>query len=353
MNNTEDTMGTKQLLKLSRSVATAFLSILLTALFTVSVRADMDASGYVFVTKNGKVWHAYRDCAEIVDNDAWAILYSDAKKLRNISGECSKCKANESRPGEVNGATYLYNGSFSTDKPVHWTQYWYKEPSVASGDGTGDASPDLVEPNTSADNATSDEADDSPSTTAGSEINKGSAKQTSKKTTTSSGSSGKTTSSSTSSDGYKELMTERQRKNRFWSKTNPKMGKEVTTPARPSSAGFEYADFGKLNNYNSKNNLGGTPIYLLGTVMDIKPVKEKDGDYKVAVMVNDCDGYQWYMRVKCSKAKYELMKNEIFGKAGYIYGTYAGYSGVTQRPMMDMTIMIEVPGNAVNMAIYQ
>ena len=158
----------------------------------------------------------------------------------------------------------------------------------------------------------------------------------SKKTTTSSGSSKKTTASSSDSDGYKVLLTDKQRASKFKSKTNPKMGATPITLPRPASAGFPYADFAKYNDYNSDNHLGGTPIYLLGTVMDVQPVKEGDSDYKVAVMVNDCDGYQWYVRVNCSKAKYDLMKNEILGKAGYIYGTYAGYSGVTNRPMMDM-----------------
>lgn len=175
----------------------------------------------------------------------------------------------------------------------------------------------------------------------------------SKKTTTSSGSSKKTTASSSDSDGYKVLLTDKQRANKFKSKTNPKMGATPITLPRPASAGFSYADFAKYNDYNSDNHLGGTPIYLLGTVMDVQPVKEGDSDYKAAVMVNDCDGYQWYVRVNCSKAKYDLMKNEILGKAGYIYGTYAGYSGVTNRPMMDMMIMIETPGNAVNMSLYR
>ena len=168
-----------------------------------------------------------------------------------------------------------------------------------------------------------------------------------------SSSSSKTTASSSDSDGYKVLLTDKQRANKFKSKTNPKMGATPITLPRPASAGFSYADFAKYNDYNSDNHLGGTPVYLLGTVMDVQPVKEGDSDYKVAVMVNDCDGYQWYVRVNCSKDKYDLMKNEILGKAGYIYGTYAGYSGVTNRPMMDMMIMIETPGNAVNMSLYR
>ena len=70
-------------------------------------------------------------------------------------------------------------------------------------------------------------------------------------------------------------------------------------------------------------------------------------------MVNDCDGYQWYMRATCLKDNFELLKSEINGKAAYIYGTYAGYSGVTNRPMMDVKNVFVVGGNAVSIALYQ
>ena len=147
-------------------------------------------------------------------------------------------------------------------------------------------------------------------------------------------------------------MTQRQRRNKFISKTNPKRGEKPLTVPRPASAGFEYADFAKFNSYNSENKLGGTPVYLLGTIMDIQPVKQNGSEYSLAVMVNDCDGYQWYMRCKCDKSKYDMLKAELLGKAANIYGIYSGYSGVTNRPMLDITSVFEVGGNAVNMALY-
>lgn len=177
-------------------------------------------------------------------------------------------------------------------------------------------------------------------------------KKSSKSSNSSSKSSNSNSSSKSSSDG-KVLMTEKQRRAKFASKTNPKRGTVVATEARPANAGFTYADFGKYNSYASENKLGGTPIYLLGTVMDVEKVSESGNYYKTVILVNDCDGYQWYMRANVAKDKYDMMKAEICGKAGYIYGTYAGYSGVTYRPMMDMTMMIETPGNSVNMALYQ
>ena len=136
------------------------------------------------------------------------------------------------------------------------------------------------------------------------------------------------------------------------SKTNPKRGATPVTVPRPASAGFAYADFAKFNSYNSDNHLGGTPIYLLGTIMDIQPVKEVGSMYWLAIMVNDCDGYQWYMRLYCDKTKYELFKNQMKGKAGYIYGLYAGYSGVTNRPMMDIDV-VYMSGLWINMSTYQ
>ena len=173
-----------------------------------------------------------------------------------------------------------------------------------------------------------------------------SAKKTSTASTASSSSS-----SSSSSDGV--LMTEKQRKNRFLSKTNPKRGEKPATIARAANAGFMYADFATFNSYASENGLGMTPVYLLGTIMEIEKVKDNGTTYDAVMMVNDCDGYQWYMRLTVAKDKYDLMKAEFLGKAGYIYGNYTGYSGVTNRPMMDPTMIFEVAGNAVNLAIYK
>lgn len=150
----------------------------------------------------------------------------------------------------------------------------------------------------------------------------------------------------------KELMTEKQRQQKFSSKTNPKIGTKPTQPERPASAGFLYADFGTYNSYASENKLGGTPIYLLGTIMDVQPVEQNGSQYVVAIMVNDCDGYQWYMRCACNTAKYDLLKSEILGKAANIYGTYAGYSGIINRPMMDVSMILEVNGNSLNMVAY-
>ena len=148
-------------------------------------------------------------------------------------------------------------------------------------------------------------------------------------------------------------MTESQRRSKFRSRTNPKRGATPVTVPRPASAGFMYADFAKFNSYNSDNHLGGTPIYLLGTIMDAQPVKEVGSMYWLAIMVNDCDGYQWYMRLYCDKAKYELFKSQMKGKAAYIYGLYAGYSGVTNRPMMDITVVTPIGGVPVDMKLYQ
>lgn len=147
------------------------------------------------------------------------------------------------------------------------------------------------------------------------------------------------------SDGVDEkgnaiLMTQSQKRSRFRSKTNPKRGEKVVTPAyKPNFNGFTYADFGTCNSYNSENGLGGSPVYLLGTIMGIEKVYENALYYGTAILVNDCDGYQWYMRADIAKDKYDLFKNSFLGKSGYIYGRYAGYSGVTDRPMIDVAVL--------------
>ena len=149
-------------------------------------------------------------------------------------------------------------------------------------------------------------------------------------------------------------MTESQRRKRFRSKTNPKRGTKPATPIRPASGGFSYANFGTYNSYSTENHIGRVPIYLLGTIMDVQAVRQSGNSYNVDVMVNDCDGYQWQMRCTCDKSKYEVMKAQLLGKNAYIYGTYAGYSGVSNRPMMDMTVVNEAGGiGFYNMSLFR
>lgn len=202
-----------------------------------------------------------------------------------------------------------------------------------------------------ADSSKSDSGKNSKKTTSDS-----SEKSTSNSTSKASASSGSKASSNSSSKSSSktagELLTEKQRKKLYASKTNPQKGTKPVTPARPAYQGYAYADFGTYNSYESENHLGGKPIYLLGTITDIVPFTEDGARYRVAMLVNDCDGYQWYMRVFVDKTKLEQFKADFMGKAANIYGGYAGYSGVLNRPMMDATIIIETTGKATDLTQY-
>ncbi len=146
--------------------------------------------------------------------------------------------------------------------------------------------------------------------------------------------------SKTDDNGNTILMTQAQRRKKFGSKTNPKRDQKVANlPQRPALNGFAYADFNLCNSYNSENGLGGKPVYLVGTITGIEKVYENAAYYGTAILVNDCDGYQWYMRSDIAKDKYELFRNTFLGKGGFIYGIYSGYSGVVNRPMMDILVL--------------
>lgn len=182
-----------------------------------------------------------------------------------------------------------------------------------------------------------------------------SSKTTTSKSSKSSGS--KSSASSTpkvDSHGNTILMTDSQRRSRFRSKTNPKRGADPgNTKYRPPYNGFTYADFGTCNSYNSENHLGGRYIYMLGTIMDIEKVYENPTYYGVAILVNDCDGYQWYMRAEVEKMQYANFRALFIGKSGYLFGKYSGYSGVTDRPMMDLTVIYPTGSYAVNMNMFK
>lgn len=135
--------------------------------------------------------------------------------------------------------------------------------------------------------------------------------------------------------GKKELMTQKERKAKFASKSNPARGKKTKLSGRAEEDGYIYADFGKFNSYSYENDLGGTPIYLIGTVKDMAPFKESGNAYQLGIMVDDPDGYQWCVRMEVDKSDYEYFKSDFKGKKCRMIGVYSGYSGVMNRPMMD------------------
>lgn len=135
-----------------------------------------------------------------------------------------------------------------------------------------------------------------------------------------------------------ELMSQAQRRSKYGSKTNPKKGEKPATTPKPAVNGYLYADFATFNSYDSENHLGGTPIYIIGTVTDVAAFIQNTNQYRVGVMLTDSDGYQWYLRMWVSKSKFEDFKTAIKGQTGCFYGGYAGYSGVLTRPMMDITV---------------
>ena len=344
---------------LRRSFFIVIMSLAFMLLFAQYVHAEPDDDTYVFVTKGGIVWHKYRDCKEIANKKAWVMTYGQARRLSRIDGECETCAKEGGRSKSVTAGTYLYSGSFSEKDEVDWKSYAGSDSKTDTLDLTDSKlEADTSNKSTTGDSSKSTTSDSSKSSSTSDSTSKTTTRKTAAAASSSDDSSqaaatAKSSKTTGSSSGVKELMTDKQRKSRFRSKTNPKKGASPKTPARPKSAGFSYADFGKYNSYNSENGLGGTPIYLLGTIMDMQPVKQAGEEYQVAVMVNDCDNYQWYMRCKCDKSKYELMKKELLGKSAYIYGTYSGYSGITNRPMMDMESVFEVGGKSFYMSIYE
>ncbi len=172
-------------------------------------------------------------------------------------------------------------------------------------------------------------------------------------------SSSKSSSSASSTPKYDAkgnliLLTDSQRKARFWSKTNPKRGADPNPKGFHNMFnGFAYADFGTFNSYNSDNSLGGIPIYMIGTITDIEKVYEAPMYYGVAIMVTNTDGYQWYVRANIAKLSYANFRALYMGQTGYLFGLYSGYSGVTNRPMMDMTVIYPNGGVPIDMRIYK
>ena len=341
----------------------------------------------VYITKSGNTYHVNYDCSSI---DSKRIY---AKTLYNIlkDGNYKMCKTCAKEIGmniDDSQKLTLDMLPYETTGEIHM-----KESSESSGGGSSDESLNSSDSNSSGNSSSGNSSDESlnsssddksknnetssdgSNSTTGSDQTKGS-EDTSKKTTTknssnsnsnsnsktalnSNNNSKKTTSKNSSGSGSKnssgvtELMTQKQRRNKFLSKSNPARGKKPKTEERPDNDGYAYADFARFNSYNSDNGLGGTPIYLFGTIKDVQAVKQNGSVYGVAVMVDDSDGYQWYMRCNCNKANFDALKADLKGKKANIFGTYAGYSGVTNRPMMDMARLVDADGNDTDLSLYK
>jgi len=123
----------------------------------------------------------------------------------------------------------------------------------------------------------------------------------------------------------------------FGSKTNPKVGTSADPENMPSSNGFAYGDFGTYNSPASQNNLGGTPIYILGTIKSIEVLASTDDVLYGAFLVDECNGYQWCATMDIPRGNLELMRSTYVGKKAYIYGLYSGYSRDLSRPLVDIT----------------
>lgn len=203
--------------------------------------------------------------------------------------------------------------------------------------------------------ATVDESNsESSKDTASSTSSSDSGSTTSKKSSSKKSSSSAASTPKYDAKGNLILMTDSQRKARFWSKTNPKRGSDPNPKGFHNMLnGFAYADFGTFNSYNSDNSLGGIPIYMIGTITDIEKVYEAPMYYGCAIMVTNTDGYQWYVRANIAKLCYANFRALYMGQTGYLFGLYSGYSGVTNRPMMDMTVIYPNGGVPIDMRIYK
>lgn len=310
---------------IKKSIIVLVAALFISAFFAYESKAmTLDQNTVVYTTATGKNYHLIDNCGSTASPKARTLhdVLSSGIQM------CATCAKNVGLDPDVASNLKLSDLPLNTPGDINSTTSSGSSASSNSSEEYVDAS----------------ESSDSKSRSESSRTTQSNSSRTSSKS-----SSGNSSSNSST----KELMTEKQRRSKFLSKTNPKRGETPATIARPASVGFSYADFARYNSYNSDNKLGGTPIYLLGTIMDIQPVKQTGSEYGLAVMVNDCDGYQWYMRCKCDKSKYDLLKAELLGKAANIYGTYAGYSGVTNRPMLDINSVFEVGGNAVSMELYK
>ena len=125
----------------------------------------------------------------------------------------------------------------------------------------------------------------------------------------------------------------------FGSKTNPQIGTKPITIPKPAVNGFIYGDFATFNSLSSENKLGGTPIYILGTIKSVEKLAVTGDIYYGAFMIDDCDGYQWCATMDIQSSNFAIIQHKYTGMAAYVYGLYKGYSKDLRRPLLDISLI--------------
>ena len=344
-----------------KTVVGLIAAVVVVAMGTTDVSAaQLTKNTVVYITKTGSTYHLKSDCSSCDSKRTYAKTLYDILNSGNYK-MCKTCakeygvNINDSQNLTLDMLPYELGSNVTSSGTEEVKENEGSNGSQNNGDSK-DNSANTSENGNNGGNNNASEVTNSGSETSGNESKDSKSQNTqSSDNNQTSKNTQKTTKSTNSSNssGVKELMSQKQRRNKFLSKTNPKRGSKPKTDSRPDNDGYAYADFARFNSYNSDNGLGGTPIYLSGKIKDIQPVKEYGSEYSLAIMVDDSDGYQWYMRCICSKSKYDTLKVDLLGKDGVIYGTYAGYSGVTNRPMMDILRVVDANGNDMDMSIYR
>lgn len=95
--------------------------------------------------------------------------------------------------------------------------------------------------------------------------------------------------------------------------------------------GFEKADYGKFNSYATKNGLGGTKIYVQGTVTEVF-----DKDNSVGLIIQQSDNEQWLVAIGEEPVIGKSKLEKLLNKTIEIFGEYVGYSDVFDMPHLEI-----------------
>lgn len=95
--------------------------------------------------------------------------------------------------------------------------------------------------------------------------------------------------------------------------------------------GFESAEYDKFNSPASENGLGGTCIYIRGT-LEKTELLEASGTQSILGYVVDEDGNTWLIQMHTVPVVSETYFDEAKGKEVVCTAVYEGYSGKKELP---------------------
>ena len=102
--------------------------------------------------------------------------------------------------------------------------------------------------------------------------------------------------------------------------------------------GYSKADFSKMNSPAEKNGMGGTKVYIIGELLEVKEI-DNGIDMSYCGKYKDVDSHEWLVLLHSETFTPKETFTKAIGKTSIILGTYDGFSEMLKKPAVTLDRM--------------